>query len=87
MSSTPTDGFEVPVHQSLVDPILVGGLPRTVAFILWTTTAALVLGMHSWYILPVALVIFFILHRMTREDPYFFDVFRRAWIQPPQLDP
>ena len=30
------DGFEVPIHRSLTEPILVAGLPRRFAILLWT---------------------------------------------------
>ena len=34
-----TDGLEVPLHRSLVEPMMVVGLPRTVALVLWTTVS------------------------------------------------
>ena len=34
------DGFEVPLHRSLTEPILLGGAPRTVAIANGTLAAA-----------------------------------------------
>ena len=31
------EGFEVPIHRSLTEPILLAGLPRNVALVLWET--------------------------------------------------
>ena len=31
------EGLEVPLHRSLVEPMLLAGLPRTVALVLWTS--------------------------------------------------
>ena len=42
------DGFEVPLHRSLTEPILLGGAPRTVAIANGTLAAAVGLGLHLW---------------------------------------
>lgn len=41
-------GFEVPVHRSLVEPILLGGAPRGFAIVTGTLSAALALGLQQW---------------------------------------
>lgn len=48
--STATDlpGFEVPLHRSLTEPILLGGAPRTVAIANGTLAAAVGLGLQLW---------------------------------------
>ncbi|MCS8126251.1 VirB3 family type IV secretion system protein, partial [Pseudomonas aeruginosa] len=42
------DGFEVPLHRSLTEPILLGGAPRTVAIANGTLAAAVGLGLQLW---------------------------------------
>ena len=76
MSQSRPEGYEVPVHRSLVEPVLVAGLPRTVAFLYWTIAAALIMGMHQLWILPLALIGHFGLMRLTRFDAHFMDVVR-----------
>jgi len=44
----PPEGFEVPVHRALVEPILLGGVPRTIAIVNGTAAAALGLGLQQW---------------------------------------
>jgi type IV secretory pathway TrbD component len=44
----PIEGFEVPLHRSLVEPILLGGAPRAVAIANGTLAAALGLGLRMW---------------------------------------
>lgn len=39
------EGFDVPVHQSLTQAILLGGAPRSLAIINGTLAAALGLGL------------------------------------------
>ena len=41
-------GFEVPLHRSLTEPILLGGAPRTVAISNGTLAAAVGLGLQLW---------------------------------------
>ena len=76
MTAKYPEGYEVPVHQSLTEPVLVAGLPRTVAFLYWTIAAALMLGMHQLWIFPLALIGHFGLMRLTRFDPEFMAVVR-----------
>lgn len=48
MSGARTDGLEVPVHRALVEPILLGGAPRSLAILNGTVAAALGLGLRQW---------------------------------------
>ena len=48
------DGFEIPLHRSLTEPILLGGAPRAAAIAIGTLAAALALGLRLW--LPGLLV-------------------------------
>jgi type IV secretion system protein TrbD len=42
------EGFEAPVHRSLVEPVLLGGAPRSIAILNGTAAAALGLGLQQW---------------------------------------
>lgn len=42
------EGFEAPIHRSLVEPVLLGGAPRGVAILNGTLAAALGLGLQQW---------------------------------------
>lgn len=42
------EGFEVPLHCSLTEPILLGGAPRSIAIVNGTIAAALGLGLQMW---------------------------------------
>ncbi|GLS33454.1 type IV secretion system protein VirB3 [Mesorhizobium albiziae] len=51
MSVSPTnhiDGFEVPLHRALTEPILLGGAPRAIAIVNGTIAAAIGLGLQQW---------------------------------------
>jgi type IV secretion system protein VirB3 len=42
------EGFEVPLHRALTEPVLLGGAPRSVAILNGTIAAALGLGLQMW---------------------------------------
>lgn len=72
-----TAGFRIKMHNSLVTPILLAGIPRKFAILNWTICAALVLGMHAIYTLPLFIILHIIAVFLTKQDPYFFDVLLR----------
>jgi type IV secretion system protein VirB3 len=86
MSDT-DDGFEIPIHRSLTEPMMMAGLPRTLALLLWTTAAALALGFRQLWIVPIALALHAVFAAAAKRDPYFFDVFQRAIHAQKRLEP
>ena len=71
-------GLEAPVHRALIEPILLGGAPRSLAIAIGTLAAALGLGLRLW---AVGLAIWAIGHVAAvwaaRRDPQFVEVGRR----------
>ena len=74
----PVDGFEVPLHRALTEPILMGGAPRTMAIVNGTLAAALGLGLQLWV---AGIVVWIVGHAAAvyaaRKDPAFMDVLMR----------
>ena len=75
---TSIEGFEVPIHRSLTEPILLGGAPRNVAIINGTLAAALGLGPQLWL---AGIIVWLVGHSAAvyaaRKDPAFMDVLVR----------
>jgi type IV secretion system protein TrbD len=71
------EGFTVPVHRSLTQPILLGGAPREFAILNGTLAAALLFGLHSLIALPVYLILHTAAVALAKQDPQFLDTFRR----------
>lgn len=81
------DGFEVPLHRSLTEPILLAGAPRAIAILNGTLAAALGLGLQLW----IAGLLFWVIgHSLAvfaaRRDPDFAPVLvrhlkQKAWLQ------
>ena len=71
-------GFEVPLHRTLTEPILLGGAPRAVAIANGTLAAAVGLGLQLWI---AGAVLWIVGHALAvwgaRADPQFMAVFAR----------
>lgn len=71
-------GFEVPLHRSLTEPILLAGAPRAVTIINGTLAASIGLGLRLWI---AGILLWFVAHMIavwaTRKDPAFVEVLTR----------
>jgi type IV secretory pathway TrbD component len=72
------DGYEIPIHRSLTEQILIGGVPRKLATL--NGSIAVIFGVlgHSWYILPICAGIHVAAMAATKRDPQFFDCLRES---------
>ena len=72
------EGYEIPLHRALTEPILLGGAPRTVAIVNGTLAAALGLGLQLWL---AGLIVWIAGHAAAvyaaGKDPAFLDVLVR----------
>jgi type IV secretion system protein TrbD len=72
------EGFEVPLHRSLTEPILLGGAPRSIAILNGTVAAALGLGLRLWL---AGLLLWIVGHSLAvfaaKRDPQFGEVLTR----------
>lgn len=72
------EGFEVPLHRSLTEPILLGGAPRAIAIVNGTIAAALGLGLQMWL---AGVVLWIVGHSLAvfaaKRDPDFATVLIR----------
>ena len=73
------DGYEVPLHRSLTEQILMAGAPRAAAIAIGTLAAALALGLRLWipglllWVLGHSAAVF-----VARADPDFMAVAARS---------
>ena len=72
------EGFEVPLHRSLTEAILLGGAPRGIAILNGTLAAAMGLGLQQWI---AGLLLWLAGHSLAvfaaKRDPYFAPVLAR----------
>ena len=72
------EGFEIPLHRSLTEPILLGGAPRSFAIVIGTLAACVGIGMRLWLLGVVLAVVGHALGVMAAKvDPKFMEVFAR----------
>jgi type IV secretory pathway TrbD component len=78
MRSDVIPGYEVLMHRSLTEPILIAGAPRSFAILNGTLSAAVGLGLRLWI---AGLVLWLTGHAVavwvTRKDPAFLTVLSR----------
>lgn len=77
MPENKNDGFEVPIHRSLTEPILMMGAPRSLVYgnIFLGVLLVFILGM--WQVIFLNFLIHFIAVLLTKKDPQFLGVFIR----------
>lgn len=72
------EGFEVPLHRALTEPILLAGAPRALAIVNGTIAAAMGLGLRLWI---AGIALFVIGHSLSvfaaKRDPDFAQVLAR----------
>ncbi len=86
---TPTEieGFELPLHVALTQPVLMGGAPRTFAILNGTFALAVGMGLHLWWLgFPAGAALHTAAVLMSKRDGFWFDVFRLHLRQPTHLD-
>lgn len=71
-------GYRIVLHNSLSKPMLLSGVPRRFALLNGTMCAALVLGLHIFYILPLFVFLHLLMVVLTSKDPYFFEILVRC---------
>lgn len=78
MNDSSIAGFELPLHASLAQPILIAGVPRNMAILTLIVTLFAAIGLKAW---QAALPLGFVVHGasvfLTRRDADWFPVFRR----------
>lgn len=73
----PTTGYRIRVHRALVTHVLFIGVPRRFAILNGVIGAALVLGMHAIFALPIFIAVHIAALILTKKDPDFFTVLAR----------
>lgn len=81
------DGFEVPFHNSLAEPVTIAGVPRLYFVLVFVFTLELCLGLGVWWLgLPSGFVLYTVGYALTKRDPHFFTTLSRHLRQKPYWD-
>ena len=83
----PRDAWELPVTQSLTEPVLLAGMPRDYAILMGAVALVLGLALRIWWL---GLLWWALAHAVglaaARSDKRCFDVLRRHLARPGHLD-
>jgi len=81
------EGYEVPLHVSLAEPMLFGGVPREFGILTFVLTMVVALGLRLWWLgFPLGIGVYSIALILTRRDQYWLPIFRRHLRQTTFLD-
>lgn len=81
------DGFYVPLHRSLTEPILIGGVPKGIALLNGTICSALLIGLSSFWPIGVGVFVHLVFAYFTRKDPQWFEILKIHLKEKDRYDP
>jgi type IV secretory pathway TrbD component len=85
MSKEEPQGFRIAIHRSLTEPIMMGGVPRSIALANGIAVVSFVLGAHNLWILPIGIITHLILVALHRRDKAILSILKRNLSKPPFL--
>lgn len=74
-------GYIIPIHKSLTEEMMIGGVPRDLAIMNGAVGVSLGLGGRAWYIIPIVIFIHICLAYAHKNDSQFLLCLRRYFYQ------
>ncbi|NKB82805.1 MAG: conjugal transfer protein [Nitrospirales bacterium] len=81
------EGYTTPIYQALTRPVLLAGVPRNMAILVWVITTAVGFGMQEIWAFGIGFVLHVAVAMGTRHDPHFFDIVKFTMKAPKRLEP
>jgi type IV secretory pathway TrbD component len=66
-----------PLHFSLLWPLTMGGIDRSIAILIGTSTVALVDATGSWWPILVGIGLFWVFTQIFKKDPFIIGIYRK----------
>jgi len=79
--------YKQPVHRSLLQRELIGGIPQAGLFIIFFLGLIFIYGLQLWIVIIPLVLIYFILRHLTKLDQYLIDIFLNNIMQKEKLIP
>lgn len=76
------EGFRIPIHRSLAEPIMMGGVPRNIAIGNGVAVVSFVLGAHNLWVLPIGIMSHIVLVALHRRDKAILSILKRNLAKP-----
>jgi type IV secretory pathway TrbD component len=72
------DGYEVPLHQVLTEPVMTAGVPRIFCIMNMAVGFSISVNFKEpWVGVPLAVGLHFIVYQIHLADPFFLTIFNR----------
>jgi len=79
--------FKQPVHRSLLQREMIGGVPQAGLFILFMLGLILVYGLEMYFALVPIVLLYFVMRHLTKQDQWFIDIVLDNIMQKDKLIP
>jgi type IV secretion system protein TrbD len=87
MTGTTLPPGHAPLHKALTKPLLLAGLPETMAVGVWVAVAGGVMIFHQWWLLIIGGLLHVAAATLTQTDPHFFALLRQHLNAQRRLEP
>lgn len=82
MNHDEPEGFRIPIHRSLAEPVMMGGVPRNIAIANGVAVVSCVLGAHNLWVLPIGILSHLVLVALHRSDKEILSILKRNISKP-----
>lgn len=66
--------FKMPVHRSLLQRELVGGIPQAGLFLIFMLGLIFIYGLGMYYVAVPLAILYFLMRHLTKLDQWFIDI-------------
>jgi len=81
------NAFKQPVHRSLLQREMIGGVPQAGLFILFMLALVFVYGLEMYFALVPIVLLYFVMRHLTKQDQWFIDIVLDNIMQKDKLVP
>jgi len=79
--------YKIPVHRSLLQREMIGGIPQAGLFVVFMLGIIFVYGFKLYFFsVPIA-ILYFVMRHLTKEDQWFIDMILENVMQKDKLIP
>ena len=80
-------GYKQPVHRSLLQREMIGGVPQAGLFILFLLGLIFIYGLGLYFVIVPIALLYFVMRHLTKQDPWFIDIVLDNIMQKDRLIP
>jgi len=79
--------FKQPVHRSLLQREMIGGIPQAGMFIIFMFLLIFVYGFRLYFLIAPIVLLYFVMRHFTKQDPWLIDMLLENVMQKDRLIP